>query len=240
MKIKEIISKNNLKRLFRQYKGLGISISLILIIISIVMYIFPLTFSYISIWLFVISIFLVGLFDLFAFFFGNDHNKKVPYLLFKSIFNLAVSILIFIPLIINSVRYGFTNALVISSNDLLYWVILLFGFILMINGFNKIIKANMVVLLGGIKWVEITIGILYIVSGILVMFLSLNDTVTYLIYILATYLLIYGIIILIELLTSPTLKDFSKVIEPKKSKKHSKNEDIEGEVIDIDDYKKGE
>ena len=63
-------------------------------------------------------------------------------------------------------------------------------------------------------------------------------SITYLNYILATYILIYGIILFIELLTSPIVKDYSKVINAKEAKKNSKNEEITGEVIDIDEMSK--
>lgn len=238
MKFKEYLTKDNLKNTIRQYKGFGFLVSIILIILSILMFIFPSLFSYLSIWIFVIGLTFAGFFDFIAYFFGNKDKRRQPYLLFKGTFNLIISLLILIPLIINSIELGFKEAIIISTNGMLYYVIIFLGIYLLINGFIKILKSRYVFLLGGNRIIEIIIGILYIIIGILIMCFPISLSITYLNYILAIYILIYGIILFIELLTSPIVKDYSKVINVKEAKKNSKNEEITGEVIDIDEMSK--
>lgn len=183
------------------------------------MFCFPLVSHAIAIWTFVIALCLVGFFDFFAYLFGNKDNQKSSLVLLKAIFNIIISLVILIPLIVNTVQFGFLQAIEQSTLEILSWIVAVVGIYLIFTGIGKIIRSEAIAFLGGSKVIEITVGIIYIILGILFCINPIVKTVSFITYVLAIYLICYGVILFIELVTNPTIRDYSKPFLLKKRKK---------------------
>lgn len=234
----KFLNKEYLIHSLKQYKYLGIITSMLLIVLGILMFYFPLISNIIAIWTFIIGLLLVGLFDLFAYLFGNKDNKKSSFILLKAITNIVVSLLILIPMIINSIEIGFKEAITDSTLSFISWVVVFFGIYLIFTGLGRIFRSSVIEVLGGSRSVEIIIGVTYIFLGLLFCINPAINTITFITYILGIYLISYGIILFIELITSPTIRDYSKPFTPKKAKDGSKNEEVTVEIIDNDKLEK--
>lgn len=234
----KFFNKDYLKHAIRQYKFFGITTCIVLIVLGILMFCFPLVSHAIAIWTFVIALCLAGFFDFFAYLFGNKDNQKSSLVLLKAIFNIIISLVILIPLIVNTVQFGFLEAIKQSTLEILSWIVAVVGIYLIFTGIGKIIRSEAIGFLGGSKVIEITVGIIYIILGILFCINPIVKTVSFITYVLAIYLICYGVILFIELVTNPTIRDYSKPFTPKKAKENSSNEQVIGEVIDNNTLKK--
>ena len=234
----KFFNKDYLKHAIRQYKFFGITTCIVLIVLGILMFCFPLVSNAIAIWTFVIALCLVGFFDFFAYLFGNKDNQKSSLVLLKAIFNIIISLVILIQLIVNTVQFGFLQAIEQSTLEILSWIVAVVGIYLIFTGIGKIIRSEAIAFLGGSKVIEITVGIIYIILGILFCINPIVKTVSFITYVLAIYLICYGVILFIELVTNPTIRDYSKPFTPKKAKENSSNEQVVGEVIDNNTLKK--
>lgn len=215
----KFFNKDYLKHAIRQYKFFGITTCIVLIVLGILMFCFPLVSHAIAIWTFVIALCLVGFFDFFAYLFGNKDNQKSSLVLLKAIFNIIISLVILIPLIVNTVQFGFLQAIEQSTLEILSWIVAVVGIYLIFTGIGKIIRSEAIAFLGGSKVIEITVGIIYIILGILFCINPIVKTVSFITYVLAIYLICYGVILFIELVTNPTIRDYSKPFLLKKRKK---------------------
>ena len=220
-----------LKAYLFQYKGLGIVVSIILLTLGILSFIFPKLVGTFALWSFLISILITGIFSFICYFFGNANEKRHPFNLIKGFANTIISLSLFIPLIISATKNGFLEAFETSTNELLFSVTLILGIYLALSGFFKILSSNKIKQFGGNRLSEILMGMVSLILGIVLFILLMANNNLGLSYVIGTYLIIFSILLIIELITNPLVQDKNKVYTLKKAKPNSKNEEVEVEIV---------
>ena len=214
-----------------QYKGLGIFVSIALLILGILSFIFPRVIGTFALWSVIVSIFITGIFNFICYFFGNANEARHPFNLIKGVANTIVSCGLLIPLIISASKNGFLEALNTNTNVILFSITVFLGIYLAFSGLFKILSANKVKAFGGSKVSEIIMGSISLILGIVLFILLMLENSFGVSYVIGTYLIVFSIILIVELITNPLVQDKNKVYTLKKAKPNSKNEEVEVEIV---------